>query len=48
MDELWKKPAESPAQKDGATQLPIDKRRYVRSTLPMEALVGAFKQANIL
>jgi len=46
VEELWEEPI-AVESADGAVVLPADKRRYVRSKLPVEKLIEAFRKAAV-
>lgn len=46
-EELWEAPIPVTLQKGNTVSLPTDKRRYIKSKLPVEILIEAFKNATI-
>ena len=46
VEELWEQPVTVDAQENSVV-LPADKRRYVRSKLPVEELIRAFREAEL-
>jgi len=46
VEELWETPIPVETA-DGAVVLPADKRRYVKSKLPVAELIEAFKKATV-
>lgn len=47
VDELWEQPVAAEACEAGAV-IPLDKRRYVKSKLPVEELIEAFRKAKVM
>lgn len=47
VEELYEEPMAFEAA-DGCVKLPADKRRYVKSKLPVEALIEAFQKATVI
>ena len=46
VEDLWEAPMELISPEAGLTKLPVGKRRYIRSGLPMEVLKEAVQKAK--